>query len=342
MADVQRYCPDLYVAHQQAAQPTSALRVSNASAVAVNHHLGHMMGGVRVFQANSGLPTTTGGAYKWKIHRHPNADYLCVILRLRNGVSEGGATGRVKMTAGAGTAQTYTTAAINLGTSYYERVVARVPYHTNDSGVVVFSTSTANLGVQAITVVDWPRETVTPAGDHGAAYYDGTYPRCGLREGDAISDSVTAGARGILGAVKQCWSDFCPSVVQWSCPTATGFSAQGSSYANFFGGQQFRRRAPQKAATDTRTTCAVHAWAWGVFTGGGTEYALLATSANPGDGADDTAEVTGQTNTAGAWVSVGDLEVDCTAPALIKFEGKTDDVAGIVRIGALSIVRKGT
>ena len=334
MASVSTTRPTLYDPDMRTAKPASALKVTHPATVAINHHLGHLLGGVRVLQTNSGLPQTTGGSLRYKIDRHPNCDHLAVLVVLRN-MGQTGPTCTVK--AGTGDLQTYTFGSSLTGASVHRRVLIMAPWG-NDADTQELIVSTANIGIQSLTVSDWPRLTLNPTTDDSTEYYDSTYPRCGTREEDSVTESDEAGGESLLAGVRDAWNDNRQQIIAWADMRADPIAVSGDAYVNPLI-IEFKRRAPQKHATDTRTTCAVH-----VYTEKGgapaNTYDVKVTSSNPGAGADDNAEATGLTNTALAWQSIGDVEVDCTADASIKVELKTDNAAGAARIGGLCVIKK--
>lgn len=347
--DVSRECPDLYATHQQAAQPASALRISHPAATAINHHLGHLLGGVHVFQAAAATPGTQTGKFRYEIPRHPNCDYLCVIVTfdgLTAPVQEEDCLFTVR--AGTGAPQTYNaTWGAALEAAFESRVVIMAPWDSNDSGVCPFSTSSVQLGVRSLVVADWPRTTLDN-GEHCVEFIDGTYPRCGLRQEDTISDSATGGVKALLQGVQYCWDDFLPSVVQWSDPRDAPRKITPTSTTAVYwfmkpdNSHSFKRRAPQKASTSETTTCSVGAYAW-FSSAGASSYALTAGATNPGPAAADSVSeesLTNSTGDGGVWVDVGDLEIDCTTPTAIYLGGYFDASTGAIYLGGLSITRK--
>jgi hypothetical protein len=157
-----------------------------------------------------------------------------------------------------------------------------------------------DVGIQNGVAFDWPRETLEATGDKAIHWTDPTYPRCGLRPGDAITASRVAGTRGLIYGPRIAFTGYQEQIVACSWKTEKETASATPETVGVFRGMG-RRFTDAGSAPDTiRCT----AWYYARMESGGTHCDIQFDSAVAGDSL--TEEFS---NTTVAWGSLADFEV---------------------------------
>lgn len=316
--------------------PPSALRVSSPSAGATNHVLGRLLGGglkhvQRCFEANA-----AAGTARMRIWRHPNCDYLDVLIELETT----GYAWQVDVTTGTGTTQTITDTTTSSTFGSQALYLVRAPWGAADSDDEEVTVVATDCAVRALAVYEVPRDAIdVSAGDLGIANTDSTHLQIGLIPERYVADSMEAGPPGLIYTIISGWDEGHPQHMSWWAPTASARSSSEAAYggqgsaSDLFPDLKLHFRARLKTSGQSRGTVRFWAYCWA---GAGTTGELQVTATNPGPGANDSATI-GGIGAAAAWYTV-DVEVDCTTEATVFFELRRTAGANAVSCSAISAI----
>lgn len=326
--------------HLKIGRAPSVTRIAHPFAVALNHILGHLGGGLRHLQRAFSAPTTAGTA-RVRTFRHPNIAHVDVLVEVGARIND--QTGwSIAVTAGGGDTQTVSSSSPTEDAEGPGVWRIRAPWDAADADEQDITIVATNVPIQATAVVDVPREFLSYAdGDLCIERVDGDYPAIALLPERAIAASPEAGPGAIAARTDDAWESYRPQHMSWWEYeadalefTASSFGGAGSA-SDMFPSLTLRFRARKKKAGDTRTT--VSFWVRCKTSGAAVGGQIKASASNPGPGADDSDSL-GFSGVSYTWRELS-VEVDCTAEATITLEaintsGGTTYITGVAAIGS--------
>ena len=311
------------------ARPASALRLAVPVGRTINHVVGHLLGGLRSIQTCGSTPTDTSDTARIVSCRHPNSDYVDVVMRLAGTAKSTPWT--VTVTAGTGASRTVTQSTT---LTDYATIRVRAPWGAADSGDTEITVAYSGVAIRTMAVWDVPRESLD-SGDDRITLVDATYSRIGLSVERAIAVSSTAGPQGLIAAISDAWDHCQPQIIGWWTSTSKKLSVSATSYggsgsaSDFFGGATLRARARRKTSATTGTSrWYLYSWCDAAVTG----YDLRITSITAGGSVS-----VSLTNTSGAWTSkMTPLSLDATADDTVVIEGRVTGGSGNIYLQHVS------
>ena len=209
------------------ARPVSSLRLGVPVAHGANHLLGHVLGGQRHLQVIGGVPATRTDTARIYTYRHPNCDYIDVLIRIAGDAAQ--TTWSVTVTAGGGTPVTIAPGGEATAGTIYS---IRAPWDSDDTGYQEITVAYEDVAIRMLAIYDVPRASLG-SGDTRAELSDATHRRISLMADGYVAESSTSGPNGLTDLVRSAWSGYYPQVVSWwthsSAPVTSGAGSFGGS-----------------------------------------------------------------------------------------------------------------
>ena len=313
-------------------EPMSVTRVAHPLAVGTNHLLGHVLGGLRHHQVCGGTPSSTTPTARVVIHRHPNCDYLVVVIKIGAVPKDAWS---ISVTAGNGDTVTYEG---NTEVPAYSRLRILAPWGSADADDKEVVISATDCSIRTLAIYDQPRVLLDPSTEDGVDQVDSTYPRIALLPERYIADSLEAGPAAIIQSIADAWDDYQPTLWSWWSPTALSVSATSSggsgSSSDFFGGAAIKAQNRERKAADTTRTARVWLRTYGAGTVTG--YTVKVSS-------NSDSVTSARTNTSASWESaITGLDVRCDTYDDLVIEGWRTGGSGSVYLIGASVIGDST
>lgn len=288
---------------------------------AVNHLLGDLKAGCILWQPSERTPTSdTAMERSFWVHRHPNTDYLHVLLLC--GESTKTTTAKIGVQAGTGTL-VETEASSDLVSEKWVELL--VPWGASDTGYQEVVITGTDVGFQNVMVHELYRSELSTS-DLVVAQYSTSYPAGGLREGRYIF-SGSAGIPALLTNTRYAWKYALKNLAKWTGPEY--YPVNSTSWTNPFSSQTWTFRARRKNSETTRDH-RVYAYTWGAATVTSFEWRMRSNS--------DTVTSGSLTHTSGAWTGspLTGLAIDCTTDDTLTFEMRRTGGTGNIHVQRIS------
>lgn len=307
----------------QIGRASSATQVALPLAHACNHIQGYLLRGMWHVQSCNADGEAPGNGQMY-IYRHPNCTHIFGCL----GVSEiTQATATVSVKAGTGLARSYSCRATHLDSVLFD---VCAPFSTADSGYTTVTVSSTDCSVRWSMFGDLYRDSLSAATEDCVDLYSTTYRRCGLSEGEVISDSATAGPARLIAEPANAWTNARRQAVSWW--TCTALSCSSAAWVNPFGTDaNWRHQARKQRSTDATMNYRVYARTW---CDAGTTYDWQCTSSYYSN----VVQETGKTQTTATWNSAGGLATSNVSGENFIFEMRRTAGSGDMYISGLSIL----
>lgn len=321
MVAVPRLMPSFDATAARTRAVGSSIRLAQPIQAGINHLLGDLKHGLLCWQPQELNPAAGLDMERsfWT-HRHPNTDWLHVLVWKGEGDTEG--DDQIAVQAGTGTAVSVTCPWNEPGWLEF-----LAPWGSADSGYCEVVITGTNCGFRDVVAFEVYNTELDPATQLCLAPNDTTSPGGGLREGRIILASEEAGPPGMIARTRDAWTyGLHQAIAWWSRPTS--YSINSTSWTNPFDGQAFAVRGRQRKSASTVDHRA-RAYVWGDVTVTGYQWRLSS-------GTDVVTSGT-LTNTTGAWASwLTGLAVDCANRDALTFEMRRTAGSGSVHVQRLS------